>query len=146
MLLRNLIIVVSSSIFLGGCAGPPGLFGAGTGLLAGPVKCAEKASKDKDSGFLDYLKVPGAILFGPFVGAARELEMPIGSGPSPQERIRYIADVCDNRTKEEYFKALAEEKAKEKTKGVQEEKKEEKSEGFTKSASRHWAAQTFFIY
>ncbi len=126
MLLRNLIVIaVSFSIFLSGCAAP-GLFGAGTGLLAGPVKCAEKASKDKDAGFLDYLKVPAAILFGPFVGAARELEMPIGSGPSPQERVRYIADVCDNRSKEEYFKALAEEKAKEKTKGVQEEKKEEK--------------------
>ena len=97
------ILFLCFCMVLSGCA-LPGLFGAGAGLLVGPVKCAEKVSKDENAGVLDYLQVPAAILFGPFVGIARELEMPIGSGPNPQERIRYITDVCDPRAKDEYFK------------------------------------------
>ena len=116
MLLRG-ILLLCFSLVLNGCVGAGGVFIG----LAGPVTCAEKVSEDKDAGVLDYLKVPAAILFGPIIGISREMEV-ARSGQKPADRIKYIADVCDKRSMEEYFKALHEQKRKDDIKKLEEKK------------------------
>ena len=110
MLLRS-ILFLCFILVLNGCTG---VGGAIIGGLGGPITCAKKAIEDKDAGVLDYLKVPAALLFGPFVGISHEIKMGRNrgdiQGTEAKDRIKYIADVCDNRSKEEYFNALREQK------------------------------------
>lgn len=108
MLLRS-VLFLCFGLLLNGCTG---IGGAVAGGFGGPITCAKKVAEDKNAGVLDYLKVPAALIFGPFVGASREVEVGGRSGQEikAEDKIKYVADVCDKRSKEEYFKDLREQK------------------------------------
>ena len=103
MFLRS-ILFLCLGLLLNGCIHGEGVV---IGGLAGPVMCAKKVIEDKDAGVLDYLKIPAVILFGPFIGFSRELEGIYGSDKL-MYKIKYMADVCENLNREEYFNALRE--------------------------------------